>query len=494
MRRSSFLLLLGLCLGATGARAQGDPAADARREAYAKAGQSIDADLEKAVAELAKVRETIRQEKPPLAKESNAIAADLREKRRLSELARTSREAAESGFAKTENELKIWRDERQYIEGLLFEFRKASEAKQSLARNELNRELLDAPTSAGHLALLESTIAHLKEIGKVETVKGEAISDDGAFIPGTFAEAGPVSWFLSDDGFVSGLVSVNADMMPLIVPGTEQPGPIGSVLRGERSSLRFDPTMGTAVALDETKRTLVEHVKEGGFWMIPILLLGVVSFTTALIKWAQLSRVRDFSQQRVHEVLDHLHRDEPARAREAIAKVRHPAKKVLERGIDIVSSGSPFSKEGLEEALYEKYIEAVPRLQRGLALLSVAAGAGPLLGLLATVTGIMKTFRLITIFGSGDAKPLASGISESLIGTEYGLIVAIPSLIAYALMSRKIHGIKDAMELTSLAFINGLRPDRYSEEGPVPRTAGKPTAKAEAHRPSPQGGSAEALA
>ncbi len=489
----SFLLSLGLCLGVAGASAQDDSAASDRRAAYDKAAKAVDADLEKALAELAEVRGAILAEKPALAKESNTIAAELREKRRLSELARTSREAAESEFAKTEGELKVWRDERQYIEGLLFEFRKASEARQSLARNEANRELLDAPSSAGHLALLEATIAQFKDIGTVQAVKGEAISQDGALIPGTFAEAGPVSWFLSDDGHVSGLVTVNADMMPLIVPGTEQAGPIGATLRGESTTLRFDPTMGTAVALEETRRTLVEHIQEGGFWMYPIILLGIVAFATGIIKWVQLSRVRDFSPRCVQTVLDHLHRNEPSRAREAIAKVRHPAKRLLERGIDIVSSDEPFTRETLEEGLYEKYIEAIPPLQRGLPLLSVAAGAGPLLGLLATVTGIMETFRLITIFGSGDAKPLASGISEALIGTEYGLIVAIPSLIAYALMSRKVHGIKDAMELASLTFINGLRPDRYSDE-PAPQVGAKPASAAETSRPYPAGGPTEALA
>ncbi|HBP56797.1 MAG TPA: flagellar motor protein MotA, partial [Verrucomicrobiales bacterium] len=65
----------------------------------------------------------------------------------------------------------------------------------------------------------------------------------------------------------------------------------------------------------------------------------------------------------------------------------------------------------------------------------------PLLGLLGTVTGIIKTFKLMEIFGAGDPKPLISGISEALITTEMGLILAIPALIAHALLSRRVAGI-----------------------------------------------------
>lgn len=486
----SFLTLAaGLSLGAS--QAQDDAAA--RQAAYAKSAQSIDADLEKALAELAAVREAILAEKPALAKESNTIAADLREKRRLADLARTSREAAEADFAKTENELKTWRDEKQYIEGLLFEFRKASEAQQSLARNEANRELLEEASSTGHLKLLEATIAQFQDIGKVQVLEGKALTQDGAFIPGTFAQAGPLNWFLSEDGKVSGLISTDATMLPVLVPGTQQSEAIAAAIAGRDAALRFDPTLGTAVALEETNRTPIEHVRDGGFWMYPIILLGLVSLLTMIIKGLQLSRVRSFSPRRVQEVLNHLQRDEADRAREAIAGIRHPAQKVLQRGIDLVASKEPLSKEALEEALYEKYIESIPPLQRGLALLSVAAGAGPLMGLLATVTGIMKTFRLITIFGSGDAKPLASGISEALIGTEYGLMVAIPSLIAYAMLSRKVHGIKDTMELTSLAFLNGLRPDRFSDL-PDSTSPSRPTPSPKGAQPYPQGGTTEALA
>jgi len=76
------------------------------------------------------------------------------------------------------------------------------------------------------------------------------------------------------------------------------------------------------------------------------------------------------------------------------------------------------------------------------------------LGLLGTVTGIINTFKLITVFGTGDVKTLSGGISEALITTKFGLIVAIPSLLLHAFLSRKARGVVDQMEKAAVAFIN----------------------------------------
>ena len=91
-----------------------------------------------------------------------------------------------------------------------------------------------------------------------------------------------------------------------------------------------------------------------------------------------------------------------------------------------------------------------------LPFVAVSAAAAPLLGLLGTVTGIINTFKLITVFGTGDVKTLSSGISEALITTELGLCVAIPSLLFHAYLSRKAKGVVDDMEKVGIAFVNQI--------------------------------------
>ena len=113
-------------------------------------------------------------------------------------------------------------------------------------------------------------------------------------------------------------------------------------------------------------------------------------------------------------------------------------------------------KELLEEVIYEQIITTQPKLERMLPLIQVTAATAPLLGLLGTVTGMIKTFRLITVFGTGDAKSLSTGISEALITTEFGLIVAIPAIILGAILSRKAKSVVASMEQTAVSFVNGV--------------------------------------
>lgn len=99
-----------------------------------------------------------------------------------------------------------------------------------------------------------------------------------------------------------------------------------------------------------------------------------------------------------------------------------------------------------EDLLFTKLIEVRLKLTKGLAALSVIAATTPLLGLLGTVTGMISTFRRITLFGAGDPQALSGGISEALITTKFGLVVAIPTFLLYAFLSRRAQGTAAELE------------------------------------------------
>jgi len=69
---------------------------------------------------------------------------------------------------------------------------------------------------------------------------------------------------------------------------------------------------------------------------------------------------------------------------------------------------------------------------------------------------MINTFKMITLFGTGDASSLSGGISEALITTELGLVVAIPSLVAHAVLNRKAQAIMASREKLAVVFVNGL--------------------------------------
>jgi biopolymer transport protein ExbB len=121
------------------------------------------------------------------------------------------------------------------------------------------------------------------------------------------------------------------------------------------------------------------------------------------------------------------------------------------------------TKELIEEVMFERLLDTRFRLNRALPFIAVGAACAPLLGLLGTVTGIISTFKLLTVFGSGDIKMLSAGISEALITTECGLYVAIPSLLSHAFLSRKAKSVTDKMERQAIAFMAGVTKFRSGE-------------------------------
>jgi len=140
-----------------------------------------------------------------------------------------------------------------------------------------------------------------------------------------------------------------------------------------------------------------------------------------------------------------------------------PTARMLQVGVEHI--GEP--TELVEEVMYEQMLDTRLRLERLLPFVAVSAAAAPLLGLLGTVTGIINTFNLITVYGSGDVKTLSSGISEALITTEYGLIVAIPSLLIHGFLSRRARGIASDMEQAAVAFMNALAKSPYSQNAVI---------------------------
>lgn len=437
-----------------GQEAGGDAAPD-----LTKVDAALETDLQAELEKLAEIRKKIAAEKPSLAKRMNETAAELREKQRSYDIARSSREAIDYEFEKAEKQLKTWRDERIYIDGLLMDFRRNLETQSSLARAESQSEILksaDQPGDEGNaaqLALLEAAIARIASSGKVEVLKGKALDPDGVLQAGTFVEAGPVSWFLPESGNGAGLVAAGPELVSEVIPGIAEASEIQKLIDGKAGAPSFDPTLGTAVALDVAEPTFLEHIRQGGIWIFPILLLALIALIAAVAKWIQLIRIRDLRAGFVQQLIEMVNAGEETEALNETSSVHHPAARILAKGIK--SRNLP--AEDLEEVLYETFLETQPPLQRGLPFIAIASATAPLLGLLGTVTGMIHTFQRITIFGTGDTRSLTSGISEALVTTEVGLIVAIPALIAHALLSRKIQGIRSTMEMTSLAFLNGVK-------------------------------------
>ena len=110
-----------------------------------------------------------------------------------------------------------------------------------------------------------------------------------------------------------------------------------------------------------------------------------------------------------------------------------------------------------EEVLYEHMIDVRDKLRKWLPFIAITAAVSPLLGLLGTVSGLINTYSVIAVEGTGEAQSISGGISEALITTLFGLAVAIPAFMMHAILSRKAKGVEQLTERLSLGLINEVR-------------------------------------
>jgi len=127
----------------------------------------------------------------------------------------------------------------------------------------------------------------------------------------------------------------------------------------------------------------------------------------------------------------------------------------LGRVLKVAADNPGLDAESLELKLHEAVLKERPSIESGLNLLKIIAMVAPLLGLLGTVTGMIITFQMITLFGAGDPKAMAGGISQALITTVLGLVVAIPTVLLHTLVSGKAQGILHVLEEQSAGIVAG---------------------------------------
>lgn len=428
----------------------------------------ITKDLKDAQSRLAAQRSEIAGEKPGLAKSFEEARADLVEKRRKARIARMAKEDREALIKELEKKHYLSAQDFTFVDGQLNDYGLMLETFL-LPGEEVHYEkaLKGIRSSEGgaaqrlekRLAVLDAGLSRLESLLGGSTIQAEAVAPDGEVKQGTFAMAGPAIWFVSSDEQLAGAVlREKGSQSPRVRPG-ERAG-IQTVVAGGEASLSIDVTGGKASALASLEADKLDIFRKGGFWIWPILGIAMISALSGIWKLIQIIRIRTPQGDWVSRILTSL-RDEDLSAAEATAaKAIHPVGAVVSQCLDYVKAGP----DVVEEVLYEQLIGVQNKLQSGLPFIAITAATAPLLGLLGTVAGMIRTFNVITVSGTGDAKPLAGGISEALITTLFGLVVAIPALIIHALLSRRCQGIIQTTEKLGLTLVNGLRGEKFKSE------------------------------
>lgn len=431
------------------------------------------ADLDKALAELAEVRKQVEAEKVPLARAVNALEQRVLDEKAALQKAERFQENQLVELNALKNQVKARNEEAKYVGSLLGEYARSFRTRTHVAEQARLKPLLDAHDAAGASVdlseaekiarqgeLLKAALNRVQALAGGEAFEASVLGVAGKLEKGRVALLGPVAVFASAETPLVGVVQMELNKAdPSVFPFPE------AMAAGARSlatsgdgSVGLDATLGGAIKIASIEESLVEHFLKGGVVMWPMLALAVLALLVGVVKWVQLSRVRLASTTDLQDVLDELEKGDRAAAKRRAEAIPGPAGEMLVTAVQHVDE----KKEYIEEVLYERMLVTKPKLESMLPFIALTAASAPLLGLLGTVTGMITTFNMISIFGTGDPKTMSSGISEALITTEFGLYIAIPALMLHAFVSRKAKGVLGSMEQTAVGFINGL-PNREFE-------------------------------
>lgn len=424
-------------------------------------------DLQRSLTELGTVRQSIAKEKVPLLKEITQLENQVEELTRQQKKLLRLRDNSDLGLTQLRNLVKSLRDQNEYTAGLLDEFVRTFETQIHFSETQLYSKVAEEARLAledvnideaerfnQQLEVIDVALDRLEQLAGGYTFEGKALTPNEDIEAGTFGIYGPTVYFSSKVSDLSGISysKLNAAEAAIANPGEAYAEGIRKFLETKEGIIPADATLGKALKIEQGKDSIAEHLAKGGEVGYVIIILGVICLILGIVKIIDILGFKTPKPEQVQAVLNHIEQGDMEQAKVASDKVAGIGGELLATGMTNIEE-----KRGtLEELLFERILSVRPALEKFLPFMAITAAAAPLLGLLGTVTGMIKTFNLITIFGTGDAKSLSSGISEALVTTELGLIVAIPALILHGILSRMAKEKLGALEQTALSFVNGV--------------------------------------
>lgn len=194
---------------------------------------------------------------------------------------------------------------------------------------------------------------------------------------------------------------------------------------------------------------MLNLIIKGGIFMYPIILCSIVALAIFIERLWLLRRERAIPSNFVRQIEDLLRKQKISDAlflcqgdSSSIARIFLAGLKSMGRGMWLVKEAIE-ERGGREAVILEKHV----------GLLSTIANLAPLLGLMGTVSGMIKSFNVISMQGAGNPALLAGGIAEALITTAGGLCVAIPTLVCYRILKDKAESLVFEMEESSIKII-----------------------------------------
>ena len=205
---------------------------------------------------------------------------------------------------------------------------------------------------------------------------------------------------------------------------------------------------------------IYETWQQGGIVLIPIIGVGFWGFCLVLSTYAELGA--GLWRTDLNPLFEDMRARLAAGDLEAARRSASRAPRLVGYGLSLALQNRSLDETALRHLLSEKLALALYRLERHLPLVRVMAASAPLLGLLGTVSGLIHTFRTMTEYGNGNAVLLAHGISEALIATQSGLLLAIVLILLGQRLEGRVHWLQNQVEYGITMLLNQIY---YPKEG-----------------------------
>ena len=398
----------------------------------------LTADIQAAQRELSEVQAMVSRERSSLAQRLNTTLNSVLELREQAVAARRLVDEQTLTLNQLELRLEAWQEQSLYQSRLLAGYLDRSGARPLTDVREVDM--------SADLRFLAEVLSAQNQRLYPSWQSGRLVLPDGQVGEAEMLSLGPVSWFRQSEAMV-GLVRAAEQAAVASTDATaraviEFDGAAGAGLedlyqRGD-GSVTFDPTLTRALLLAENQQSLWQHLRAGGIWVVPILFFALVACVAAILKAVYVYRLPPLMPMLAERTQAAFADDTALQA--LTGEVTGMQGELLRVAL------AQHAPQQREDRLYAALLEQRNRLQRWLGAIAITATVSPLFGLLGTVSGMITTFRLMTLFGAGDANAVSAGISEALVTTELGLVVAIPALLAHALIMRKVKSYFSALE------------------------------------------------
>jgi len=297
------------------------------------------------------------------------------------------------------------------------------------------RKSLDLPTSAELERLWYEILNELNQSGKVKNYNTDILSKSGELVNRDIIRIGVFN-SVSDGDYLN-LVSEQNVLEYL----AKQPE--GSIRRSARKlqnndieyrEVFIDPTRGSLLTKLIDRAGFFERINQGGFVGYIILIILALGITMGVLQFLFL-------------------RNESQTVDNELNTGNYSESSTLGKLNTIYSKYKGDNPEELEAQLEDVLARAAPALEKNLSIIKLLAAVAPLLGLLGTVIGMIETFQAITLFGTGDPKLMAGGISQALVTTMLGLIAAVPLLFIHNILDSRSRAITQIYEEQAIGYV-----------------------------------------